>query len=204
MPAHGVAVGDDALGGHQHARPGGASVTPHKQANAQPVEGRRAGDEPRQAPRLVHGQGVHWVYDQRLDAALAGLTRPRAVVQRRIDKAFRFAAAGAGGNQGVRRHPIADQTLPGLALVRVGGAFGLEAAEKIPAGAVMLEGQADLQVRPFHPGRLVIDEAAHDPMEEAIGRLETGDQELFDALLNVARQQRGEHGFTPFEGHYGK
>jgi hypothetical protein len=41
-------------------------------------------------------------------------------------------------------------------------------------------------------------------MEEAIGRLETGDQELFDALLNVARQQRGEHGFTPFEGHYGK
>jgi hypothetical protein len=26
-------------------------------------------------------------------------------------------------------------------------------------------------------------------MEEAIGRLEAGDQELFDTLLNVARQE---------------
>jgi hypothetical protein len=33
-----------------------------------------------------------------------------------------------------------------------------------------------LQVRPFHPGRFVVDEAAHDPMEEAIGWLEAGDQ----------------------------
>ena len=57
------------------------------------------------------------------------------------------------------------------------------------AGAVMPEGQPDLQVRPFHPGRLVIDEAGHDAMEEAIGRLEAGDQELLDALLNVVRQK---------------
>ena len=42
---------------------------------------------------------------------------------------------------------------------------------------------------PFHPGRFVVDEAAHDPMEEAIGRLEASDQELLDALLNVARQE---------------
>jgi hypothetical protein len=35
----------------------------------------------------------------------------------------------------------------------------------------------------------VVDEAAHDAMEEAIGRLKTGNQELFDALLNVARQE---------------
>ena len=107
----------------------------------------------------------------------------------RVDKAFRFAAASAGGDQGVRRHPVARQALPCLALVRVGGAFGLEAAKEIPAGAVMPEGQAHLQVRPFHPGRFVVDEAAHDPMEEAIGRLKAGDQELLDALLNVARQE---------------
>jgi hypothetical protein len=55
----------------------------------------------------------------------------------------------------------------------------------------MPEGQANLQVRPFHPGRFVIDEAAHHPMEEAVGRLEAGDQELLDALLNVARQEGG-------------
>jgi hypothetical protein len=148
-------------------------------------------------------RAFHRVDDQRLDAALVSLTRPRAVVEDRVDKAFRFAAAGAGGNQGVRRRPIAGQTLPGLPLVRVGKTFGLEAAEKIPAGAVMPEGQADLQVRPFHPGRLVIDEAAHDPMKEAVGRLEAGDQELLDALLNVVHQEGWQHGWTPFEGRNG-
>jgi hypothetical protein len=63
--------------------------------------------------------------------------------------------------------------------------------KEIAADAVMPEGQANLQVRPFHPGRFVIDEAAHHPMEEAVGRLEAGDQELLDALLNVARQEGG-------------
>jgi hypothetical protein len=92
----------------------------------------------------------------------------------------------------VRRHPVARQVLPRLALVRVGGAFGLEAAKKISASAIVPEGQADLQVRPFHPRRLVVYEAAHDPMEEAIGRLEAGNQELLNALLNVARQEGGQ------------
>ena len=144
MSAHGVAVGDDALGGHQPARTGGTGVAADKQADAQPVEGRYAGDEAGQAPRLIQRQGVHRVDDQRLDAALAGLTRPRAVVQNGVGKAFGFAAAGARGHQGVRCQPITGQTLPGLALVRVGGVVGLEAGEKIPAGAVMPEGQADL------------------------------------------------------------
>jgi hypothetical protein len=111
------------------------------------------------------------------------------MVQRRVDKAFRFAAASAGGDQGVRRQPVARQALPRLALMRVSEAFGLETAKKIPAGAVIPEGQADLQVWPFYPGRFIVDEAAHDPMEEAIGRLEAGDQELLDALLNVACQE---------------
>jgi hypothetical protein len=53
----------------------------------------------------------------------------------------------------------------------------------------MPEGQADLQVRPFHPRQFVVDEAAHDSMKEAVGRLKAGDQELLDALLNVARQE---------------
>jgi len=66
------------------------------------------------------------------------------VLQHRVDEAFGFAAAGASGDQSVRRQPIASQTLPCLALVRVGGAFGLKAAEKIPSGAVVPEGQADL------------------------------------------------------------
>ena len=95
-------------------------------------------------PRLVYRQSAHRVNDEYLNAALAGLSCPLTMVQGRIDKAFRFAAAGAGGDQGVRRQPIAGQTLPRLALMCVGRAFGLEAAEKIPAGAVMPEGQADL------------------------------------------------------------
>ena len=73
--------------------------------------------------------------------------------------------------------------------MRVGRVFGLEAAKKIPASAVMPEGQAHLQVRPFHPNRFVVDEPAHDPMEEAISWLEAREQELLDALLNVARQE---------------
>src|SRR6266699_3301812 len=51
--------------------------------------------------RLVSSQGIHWVDDERLDAAFAGLPRPRTVVQQRIDKAFCFAAAGARRHQGV-------------------------------------------------------------------------------------------------------
>jgi hypothetical protein len=47
------------------------------------------------------------------------------------------------------------------------------------------------------------DEAAHDLMEEAVGRLEAGDQKLFDALLDVVRQKGRQHGWTPFEGRYG-
>jgi hypothetical protein len=50
----------------------------------------------------------------------------------------------------------------------------------------MPEGEAHLQVRPFHPDRFIVDKAAHDPMEEAIGWFKACDQELFDALLNVA------------------
>jgi hypothetical protein len=111
------------------------------------------------------------------------------MVQRRVDKAFRFAAASTGGDQGVRRQPVARQALPRLALMRVSEAFGLETAKKIPAGAVMPEGQSHLQVRPFHPGRFVVNEAVHDPMEEAIGWLEARDQELRNALLDIARQE---------------
>ena len=106
----------------------------------QPVEGRGAGDAPGKAPRLVCGQGIHRVDDERLDAALASLPCPRAVIQQRIAKAFRFAAAGAGGHQGVRRQPVTGQALPCLALMRVGGAFGLEATKEILASAVVPEG----------------------------------------------------------------
>src|SRR5207237_1087852 len=118
-----------------------------------------------------------------------GLPHPRTVLQRRVDKAFRFAAASASSDQRMRRHPVAGQALPRLTLMRVGLAFGLEAAKKILAGAVMPEGETDLQVWPFHPGRFVVDEAVHDPMEEAIGWLETRDQELHNALLDIARQE---------------
>jgi hypothetical protein len=51
----------------------------------------------------------------------------------------------------------------------------------------MPEGQAHLQVWSFHPGRFVVNEAAHDAIEEAIGRLEACDQELLNALLNITR-----------------
>jgi hypothetical protein len=89
----------------------------------------------------------------------------------------------------MRRHPIARQALPCLALVRVGRVFGLEATEEIPASAVMPEGQAHLQVWPFHPGRFVVDKPMHNPMEEAIGWLKACDEELLNALLNVVRQE---------------
>jgi hypothetical protein len=147
------------------------------------------GDEPGKAPRLVRGQGIHRVDDERLDATLASLTWPRTVIEHWVDKTFRFAAASTSSDQGMRCHPIARQTLPCLALMCVGRVFGLEAAKKIPAGAVMPEGQAHLQVRPFHPGQFVVDEAMHNPMEEAIGWLEACEQELLNALLNVVRQE---------------
>jgi hypothetical protein len=60
----------------------------------------------------------------------------------------------------------------------------------------MPKGQAHLQVRPFHPCHFVVDEAVHDAMEEAIGRFEARDEELLDALLNIARQEGGQHGLS--------
>ena len=89
----------------------------------------------------------------------------------------------------MRCQPVARQALPRLALVRIGRVCGLEAAKKIPAGAVIPKGQADLQVGPLHPGWFVVDEAAHDSMAEAIGGLNAGDQELRDALVDIARQE---------------
>jgi hypothetical protein len=124
------------------------------------------------------------------------------VVRRWVDKAFRFTDAGAGGDQGVCCQAVAGRTLPGLALVCVSRMVGLEGVEKVPADAVMPEGQADLQIRAIHPGRFVLDEAAHHPMKEAVGRLEAGDQELFDALLNVVCQEGGGAWPEPFEAHY--
>jgi hypothetical protein len=53
-PTHGVAVGDDTVAVHQPARSRDAGVAADKQANAQPLEGRHAGDEAGKAPRLVH------------------------------------------------------------------------------------------------------------------------------------------------------
>jgi hypothetical protein len=80
--------------------------------------------------------------------------------------------------------------------MRVGGAFGLKATKKIPPGTVVSERQAHLQVWPFHPDRFVVNEAAHDAVEETIGRLKTGDQELLDTLLNVVGQKGGQHGLS--------
>jgi hypothetical protein len=39
----------------------------------------------------------------------------------------------------------------------------------------------------------VVDEALHDAVEERVRRLEAGDQELLDAVADVAREQRGQH-----------
>src|SRR5262249_55527928 len=142
------------------------------------VEGRSVGDKAGKAPRLIRGQGIHRVDDERLDTTLACLPCPRTVIQHWVDKAFRFAATSASGDQGMRRQPIARQALPCLALVRVGRVFGLEAAEEIPASAVVPERKTYLQVRPFHPGRFIIDEPVHDPMEKAISWLEASDEKL--------------------------
>ena len=157
--------------------PQDTGVAAHKQADTQPVEGRGAGDEAGKAPRLVRGQGVHRVDDERLDAA-SPACRARAQWSSSGDKAFRLAAASAGGDQGVRRHPITRQPLPRLALVRVGGRSVWKPPKK-SRPALSYPGRAGPPAgTALHPGRFVIDEAAHDAMEEAIGRLKAGDQEL--------------------------
>jgi len=53
MPAHGVAVGDDALGGHQYRG------VPRYREQATGLKAGMQAMNRAKAPRLVHGQGVH-------------------------------------------------------------------------------------------------------------------------------------------------
>ena len=63
-------------------------------------EFRVLGDQPGQPRRLVVGQGVHRVEDQRLHAGDAGrLGHRQHVVEDRVEERLGLARAGAGGDQ---------------------------------------------------------------------------------------------------------
>ena len=75
---------------------------------------------------LVRSQGVHGVEDDGLDAFLAQLFGPAAVVQDGDEEAFGFARPGAGGDDGVLGRLIfGGQPAPGQVLVDKGVERGL-------------------------------------------------------------------------------
>ena len=87
----------------------------------------------------------------------------------------------------------AGEPLPRLLLVAEPGVLGLEAGEERAPGSTRHEGQPHLNVRPLEPGRLILDEAAHQPMHEGVGRLKSGNEELLQAGLDVLGKEGGQH-----------
>ena len=141
---------------------------------------------------LIACQRIHRVNHQHLDAGLAmdiqalGLTVPRAIIQHRIQKAFRLARTGTGCNQCIDRQTVTAQTGPGRFLMRMAGKLGLKPVKKAATGKPGPKRQTGLHIRPLHPRRFLIHKALHHAMEHGVGRFKTCRQELFDAALNVA------------------
>ena len=186
MLAHRVAVSDDAGRRHHHALTRFAGIAAHVQAHAHAREGRHLCHQRSNAARLVRGQRVHRVDDQRLDPRLARDARPCAMVQQRKQEALGLARACAGGHQRAGRLVLAGQPLPGQLLVVVAGVFGLEGLEEGPPGRAHRKRQAHLDVRALEPGLLVLGEPAHQAVHEGVCRLEAGDQKLLQSVLDVA------------------
>jgi len=167
---------------------------------AQPGKRGGASHQPGNAARLVGGQGVHGVNHQRLDSCLTGRPRSGAVVEHRVQKALRLAAARAGGHQSAQALAVARQALPGVFLMAETGVRGLEGVKERLAAFSSYKGQAHLYIRAFEPCCLVIDKAAHQPVVESVCGLERGNQELFQRCMDVVGKQGWEHGMRFYQG----
>ncbi|MNZ97760.1 hypothetical protein D3C78_1170150 [compost metagenome] len=108
--AQGVAMGDHLIGRHAAVL---RTVIAGEQADAE--LGLQLAHFPGEAPRLIGGQGVHRIDDDRLDALA---TLAQAVVEQRIHEALGLARAGAGGDDG-RLRQRAAQSLEGQLLMPV-------------------------------------------------------------------------------------
>ncbi|EXI71288.1 MAG: hypothetical protein AW07_03731 [Candidatus Accumulibacter sp. SK-11] len=115
------------------------------------------------------------------------------MIEQRVQEAFGLAAAGAGGDQRPGGTKLTGQSLPCRFLMDVSGMLRLETPEKRRAPGAGPERQADLDIGAFQPGCLVVGEALHDAGEEGVRWFETGRQEVLQTVVNLAREQGGQH-----------
>lgn len=87
------------------------------------------------------------------------------------------------------------QALPCEFLMGEPRVLGLEGREIVATLVPWPERQPELEIRALEPLRFVLarHEALHQTVQVVVRRFETGDEELLDAVLDVAGEQRWEH-----------
>ena len=178
----GVLVGDHAGGGHGRGGRvvGGADV----ETGAQPGEGRNGVDEIGDAPRLVGGQGIHRVDQDRLDPPSALGVLLAAVLQEWQEKALRFAGSGAGGHQGVAGRAW-QQPIKGLLLVEVRREGEGDLGEPIAPGA-LAKGQGYRHIGPLEQPLAISQETVDQPGKARSGGVKSGANGVGSYLLQLA------------------
>ena len=76
--------------------------------------------------------------------------------------------------------------MPSQLLMAVTRKLCLKAAEELSSRLARGEWQPHLQIRAFEPAGLVFNEPAHQPVHEVVRRFKSRNQELLEALLDVA------------------
>src|SRR6185312_10877679 len=125
-------------------------------------------------------------------------THAHAVIEQRIKKTFRLAAAGAGRHQGVRYLTITGQALPSGLLMTVAGVGQGEAAKEVHPLHAHAKRQPRLQVRPLADTIQTFDETLHHATKERVGRLVRRDQKATCALANLVSKDGRQHDFPCF------
>ena len=178
----GVLVGDHACGGHRRGRRvvGRTDV----ETGAQPGKGRNGVDQIGDAPRLVGGQGIHRVNEDRLDPSGALGVLLAAVLQQRQEKALRFAGSGASSHQGVA-WSTGQKPIKGLLLVEVRREGEGDLGEPI-APRALAKGQSHRHIRALEQLLAIGQETVDQARKARCGGVKSGANGVGSDLLQFA------------------
>ena len=186
-----ITVRDDLLRRHRHLA--SARLAAHIQADTEMLQGCRLGNRGGDTSGLVRSQGVHRVYDERLDTALPLSRLTGAVIKYRVKKTLRLTTARPGRDQGALWRAQCGQPIPSILLVDEARILRLKISEEVPPLGPLAERQADLDERTLQPARLIFGKARDQSGEAGIGRLKARHQEVAEASADFAGKEGWEH-----------
>ena len=151
------------------------------EAGGHALKCRILGEELGEAPRLVVGERVHRVEDERLHAPLTATPSAHAVVEDRVQERLRLTGAGARGDDRrvraglVRAEILAGQAGVSLGLVTVGRKGGPPVEVPLPLRAGGPERQPQPHVRALEDAVFrIFEELRQRPSRLGVGERERG------------------------------